>query len=67
MTIEQRVAKLERQNCWMRRVGAWRIAAVACLLVGAVAAQDVSDGTVKGPQPVEGGRRSHASADDPLL
>ncbi len=33
MTIEQRVAKLERQNRWMKRVGGAILAAVACVVL----------------------------------
>ena len=33
MTIEQRLAKLERQNRWMRRVGGLAAAAVACVVL----------------------------------
>ena len=33
MTIEQRVAKLERQNRWMKRGGGLALAAVACVVL----------------------------------
>ncbi len=33
MTIEQRVAKLERQNKWMKRAGGLALAAVACVVL----------------------------------
>ena len=33
MTIEQRVAKLERQNRWMKRGGGLMLAAVACVVL----------------------------------
>ncbi len=33
MTIEQRVAKLEKQNRWMRRGGGVMLAAVACVVL----------------------------------
>ncbi len=33
MTIEQRVAKLERQNRWMRRIGVVGLALVAAIVV----------------------------------
>ncbi len=39
MTIEQRVAKLERQNRWMKRVGGLMLAAVACVVLVAQGAK----------------------------
>ena len=33
MTIEQRLAKLERQNRWMKRAGGLMLAAVACVVL----------------------------------
>ena len=33
MTIEQRVAKLEKQNRWMKRAGGLALAAVACVFL----------------------------------
>ena len=33
MTIEQRLAKLERQNRWMKRAGGMALAAVACVVL----------------------------------
>ncbi len=33
MTIEQRVAKLEKQNRWMKRGGGLALAAVACVVL----------------------------------
>ncbi len=44
MTIEQRVAKLEKQNRWMKRVGELALAAVACVvLVGQGKAKELPD------------------------
>ena len=33
MTIEQRVAKLEQQNRWMKRTGGLILAVVACVVL----------------------------------
>ncbi len=33
MTIEQRLAKLERQNRWMKRGGGLMLAAIACVVL----------------------------------
>ncbi len=44
MTIEQRVAKLERQNRWMKRGGGLMLAAVACVvLMGQGKAKELPD------------------------
>ncbi len=46
MTIEQRVAKLERQNRWMKRAGGVMLAAVACVFL-------MGQGKADKPGPVE--------------
>ena len=44
MTIEQRVAKLEKQNRWMKRMGGLAVAAVACVvLMGQGKAKELPD------------------------
>ena len=44
MTIEQRVAKLERQNRWMKRAGGLALVAVACVvLIGQGKAKELPD------------------------
>ncbi len=46
MTLEQRLERLERENRWMRRIGAVAVAvAAAVFLIGQGKAKELGDGS----------------------